>query len=162
MTANIGQRLMKVREHLEGEEAFLANYSDGLSDLPLPSLISDFEHQEAIASFVSVRPNQTFHVVKMEEKNHVSGIEDIRLSDVRINGGYFALRTEIFEYMEEGDELVVQPFQRLIDRRKLIAYPYDGFWQAMDTSKDRARIDGLHDAGSPPWQLWTNGQVTVG
>lgn len=160
MTANIGQRLMKVREHLEGEEAFLANYSDGLSDLPLPSLISDFEQQEAIASFVSVRPNQTFHVVKVEEKNHVSAIEDIRLSDVRINGGYFALRTEIFEYMEQGDELVVQPFQRLIDRRKLIAYPYDGFWTSMDTFKDKQTLDEMYARGDAPWEIWKNADRT--
>jgi glucose-1-phosphate cytidylyltransferase len=158
MNANIGQRLMKVREHLEGEEVFLANYSDGLSDLPLQSLISNFEQEEAVASFVSVRPNQTFHVVKTGEKNYVTGIEDIRLSDVRINGGYFALRQEIFDYMEEGDELVLEPFQRLIERQKLVAYPYDGFWTSMDTFKDKQTLDEMYAKGDAPWEIWKDSE----
>src|SRR5690606_9130105 len=112
--ANIGQRLMRVREHLDGETEFLANYSDGVTDLPLQGLIDEFRRQQKTAAFLCVRPNQTFHVVKTGDQNVVTAIEDIRHSDVRVNGGYFVFRNEIFDYMREGEELVLEPFRRLI------------------------------------------------
>lgn len=154
MSANIGERLMEVREHLEGEEIFLANYSDGLTDLPLPGLIAGLEQQNMVASFVSVRPNQTFHVVNTDADDVVSSIEDIRGSNVRINGGYFAFRSEIFDYMEKGEELVEQPFQRLIAKKKLLAHPYDGFWTSMDTFKDKQVLDEMYARGDAPWEVW--------
>lgn len=152
--SNIGQRLRAVRRHLEGEEVFMANYSDGLTDLPLPALIDHHQRSGKIACFVCVSPSQSFHTVSLDPDGHVSGIVDLSLSGVHINGGFFVFKSEIFDYIKDGDELVHAPFKRLIDIRQLIAYPYKGFWTSMDTFKDKQRLDDLHGRGDAPWQIW--------
>ena len=75
---------------------------------------------------------------------------------MRINAGYFVLRREIFDHLRPGEELVLEPFQRLIDERQLLAYPYDGFWRNMDTFKDKVELDDIVTRGDPPWQVWAN------
>ena len=71
-----------------------------------------------------------------------------------INGGYFCLRQEIFDVMEEGEELVIEPFQRLIESKRLHTIPYEGFWQNMDTFKDRTTLNAMHEKGEGPWEIW--------
>lgn len=154
LKSNIGQRLKAVEKHLAGEEVFLANYSDGLSDLPLDQTIDNFLKTEAVASFVSVRPSQSFHTVTLGEGDCVTGIENISSSEVWINGGFFVLRSDIFSYMRPGDELVEAPFQRLIQERKLLSNRYSGFWSAMDTFKDKQQFDEMYQKGDRPWQIW--------
>jgi glucose-1-phosphate cytidylyltransferase len=84
----------------------------------------------------------------------VSEIEDVTQADLWINGGYFIFRKELFDYIEPGDELVEEPFQRLIKEEKLIAYQHRGFWAPMDTLKDRESLERMHDTGMPPWAVW--------
>jgi glucose-1-phosphate cytidylyltransferase len=157
LESNIGERLVKVGRHLEGEEVFLANYADGLTNLCLPEQIEHFEQHGADASFLSVRPNLSYHFVQTDEEGKVAGFHDIADSGIRVNGGFFVFRKSVFDYIHEGEDLVFEPFQRLIDAGKLLAYPYDGYWQAVDTAKDKQRVDELHAAGNPPWQVWKNG-----
>jgi NDP-sugar pyrophosphorylase family protein len=71
-----------------------------------------------------------------------------------INGGFFVLSPEIFDYIEPGEELVEQPFQRLIEADQLMAYPYDGFTASMDTFKDKQHFDELYSKGKAPWEVW--------
>jgi glucose-1-phosphate cytidylyltransferase len=78
-----------------------------------------------------------------------------------INGGYFALRPQIFDYINEGDELVEQPFQRLIRERKLVTYPWEGFWQCMDTFKDKITFDRMEARGTCPWMVWDKSHATA-
>jgi glucose-1-phosphate cytidylyltransferase len=75
-------------------------------------------------------------------------------SDVWVNGGYFVFRKDIFDYMEDGDELVEEPFQRLIARGELLAYRHEGFWAPMDTFKDRENLLSLVEGGLRPWIVW--------
>ena len=154
MHANIGQRLAAIRDHLGGDELFLANYGDNLTDAPLPEFISDFERSDKVAAFLSVRPTYTFHVVRTDAGHQVTSLKDVRESDIRINGGVFIFRREIFDYMRDGEELVEEPFQRLIRKGALIAYEYDGFWAPMDTLKDMHLLQSLYDSGHPPWAVW--------
>jgi glucose-1-phosphate cytidylyltransferase len=154
LTANIGERLMAVREYLDGEDVFLANYSDGVSDLDLKQYVNDSVEQDRVANFLMVRPNQTFHVVGAGDDGLVRSIHHVSQTDVWINGGFFVLKKEIFDYMEAGDELVVEPFQRLIPRQQLRAHRYDGFFAAMDTFKDREILDEMWRAGTAPWKVW--------
>lgn len=154
MDASIGERLWRVRHHLEGEEVFLANYADGLTDLHLPDQMAHFEAQGTVGSFLSVKPNISYHFIQTDPSGAVTGFNDITESDLRVNGGFFMFRKEIFDYMREGEDLVNGPFQRLIDARQVVAYPYDGFWHAIDTAKDKERVDRLHAAGDPPWEVW--------
>lgn len=158
INSNIGQRLRAAEKYLEGEEVFLANYTDGLSDLPLPEQLAHFRKHEKIASFVSVRPKLSYHLVSSNPANDlVSDIQDMSQSDVRMNGGYFIFKKDIFRFMRDGEELVRQPFQRLIREQQLLAYNYDGFWASMDTFKDKQQFDELYSHGNPPWEVWRGG-----
>ena len=152
--SNIGQRLLRVREHLQGEDVFLANYSDGLSDLPLDQHIADFRSKGVTASIAAVRSWQTFHTVQSGEDGFVTGIGEAGNGDYLINGGFFVLRQEVFDEIREGEELVEQPFRRLIDKRKLGVFRYRGFWQSMDTFKDKITLDRMEARGDCPWMVW--------
>ena len=152
--SNIGQRLLRVRRHLEGEKVFLANYADGLSDVPLPEMIADFERKKVVASFASVRSSQSFHLVTTGADGYVESIGPMRGDSVYINGGFFVLRSDLFDFIEEGEELVEKPFGRLIEKRLLATYRHAGFWQAMDTFKDKITLDRMEARGECPWMLW--------
>ena len=154
LNANIGERLMAVQPYLEGEETFLANYSDGLTNLHLPTMIEHHKAHGKIATFLAVHPNLSYHFITAEEDGTVTDIQGIVQCGLRVNGGYFIFNKEIFDYMQEGEELVMEPFRRLIARRELVAYNFDGFWMPMDTAKDKATVDQLYASGNPPWQVW--------
>jgi glucose-1-phosphate cytidylyltransferase len=160
INSNIGQRLRAVEKYLEGEEFFMANYADGLTDLSLPQHLDHFQRQRKIASFLCVRPNLSYHLVSLDGDALVSGINDIEHTNIRINGGYFIFHKDIFKYMREGEELVHEPFRRLIQEHQLLAYQYDGFWACLDTFKDKQQLDDLYAKGNAPWQVWkTQGQA---
>ena len=161
VNANIGQRLMAVRRYLAGEEMFLANYADGLTDMHLPSVIERFKREEKIANFVSVRPNLSFHAVSAQADGRVSEIKPVMETDLRINGGFFLLRREIFDYMRPGEELVQEPFNRLIAAGQLLAHAHDGFTASMDTFKDKQHFDELYAKGRAPWEVWRNDATAV-
>lgn len=152
--SNLGERLLRVKHHLQGEEMFMANYADGLSDLDLATYVRNFQESGKIASFLSVRVPQTFHIVHADADGYALKLEDVATSALRINGGFFVFRREIFDYLRPGEELVVEPFQRLIEKRQLLAVPHDGFWHSMDTFKDKIRLDELVSRGPAPWELW--------
>ena len=154
LNSNIGERLRRVAPHLEGEETFLANYSDGLSDIVLPRLIDRHRQANAVATFLAVRPSHSFHVARMSDDGTVAGILDVKEADMWINGGFFVLDRRIFDHMEVGEELVLEPFQRLIERGRLAAFRYEGFWRAVDTFKDLTEMEALLSQGPGPWEAW--------
>jgi glucose-1-phosphate cytidylyltransferase len=160
INSNIGQRLKAAEKYLEGEEEFLANYSDGLTNLPLPQQLEHFHQHGKIASFLCVRPNLSYHLVSLQEgcDSLVSGIHAINNGSIRINGGYFIFKKKIFDYIGEKEELVNGPFHRLVEEKQLIGYKFDGFWASMDTFKDKQQLESLCTGGVAPWELWrTNG-----
>ena len=153
--ACIGERLRAVRHLLRDDEMFLANYGDTLTDADLPAMIARTQETDAAASFLAVRPNYSFHVVSMDDGGIVDGIRDVTRSDVWINGGYFVLRKELLDDIGPGEELVEEPFHRLLASDRLLAQRHDGFWAPMDTLKDKQWLESLHESGHAPWQLWT-------
>jgi glucose-1-phosphate cytidylyltransferase len=155
--SNIGQRLKAVQRYLADEPIFLANYSDGLSDLPLDDYLASFRSRGKIASFACVRPSQTFHPVSVAADGLVEDIRHATDADLWINGGFFAFKREIFDYIKDGEELVQEPFQRLIRDQELIAYRYEGFWACMDTFKDKQAFDDMNSRGDMRWQVWRQG-----
>jgi glucose-1-phosphate cytidylyltransferase len=161
VSSNIGQRLKAV-EHVIGDDPeFFANYSDGLSDLPLPAQLEHFRRQNAVASFGCVKPNLSYHLVSTEQDGMVTSIEEIGRSPLRINGGFFIFRREIFAQLRNGEELVAGPFQRLARQRQLTAFKHDGFWMSMDTFKDRQQLEDIYARGHAPWEIWNNGHAEV-
>jgi glucose-1-phosphate cytidylyltransferase len=160
LNSNIGQRLKAVEKFLDGEDVFLANYSDGLTDLYLPKMLEQFHQDGKTASFLCTLPTQSFHVVSMKPDGKVEAIQHVADANMWINGGYFIFKREIFKYMQKGEELVQEPFSRLIEREELMAYRHNGFWACLDTFKDKQRLDDLYARGEAPWELWksTEGQ----
>lgn len=156
INSSVGERLYAARNLLKNEEVFLANYTDGLSDLPLNQMIDDFMKTEFIAAFMAYQPNYTYHIVSFDGGSEVKNIIPMTKSDVWINTGYFVLRNEIFNYLKKGEELVVEPFKRLIKEHKLMAHKYKGFWQCIDTYKDKQQIDDMYASGHAPWEVWKN------
>ena len=157
--SSVGERLRAARPYLEGEDAFLASYGDTLTDAPLPEVIETMRASGKTAGFLCVRPTSyTFHLVNLGEGNLVSGIQDVMHSDIRINGGYFYFRREIFDYIGEHEDLIDEPFTRLIERGELVAYPYEGFWAPLDTLKDKHNLEALLESGSTPWAVWDEPQ----
>lgn len=150
--STIAERLLAVASHLGDDEYFLATYGDGLTDAPLPDMIDRLESSGKSGLFLSVRPVFNAHVVNAADDGTVLAIDDIQEADVRINGGFFVLRRNVLDYINPGEELVVEPFKRLIGESELIAYRYDGFWEPMDTMKDRQRLDALAESGNAPWR----------
>lgn len=162
LRASIGQRLKLVERHLDQDEVFLANYGDGLSDLPLPSMIDQLVESDKTASFLCVRPNYSTHVVSFDEGLSVRGIQTMAQAGIWINGGFFVFRKEIFDSLGAGEDLIEEPFRRLIDRDALLAHRYGGFWAPMDTLKDKHNLESLFESGRPPWAVWENGTVGDG
>jgi glucose-1-phosphate cytidylyltransferase len=154
LNSNIGVRLKTVQPYLRDEEMFLANYSDGVSDLPLPAMIEYFRAKDAAACFAGVCPTQSFHLVSLADGGRVNSIRHVKDVGMRINGGFFVFRQEIFDWMKPGEELVQEPFQRLAAAGRLVAYPYDGFWACMDTFKDKQLLEDLYSHGQVPWEVW--------
>ena len=134
----------------------MANYSDGLTDLDFNSYLEYAHKQDKVATFVSVKPNLSYHITRTDETGLVTGIDELANSGVRINAGYFVLKREVFRYFQPGEELVIEPFRRLISEKQLSAYHHDGFFAAMDTFKDKQVLDNLYESGNPPWEVWRN------
>jgi len=156
INSNIGQRLCAVERYLEGDEVFMANYADGLADLHLPDYLSRFLASDKVASFLSVRPTQSFHVVNVQDDGRVAAISPLEESEIWINGGFFIFRKEIFRYINAGEDLVKEPFWRLIKEKRIMTQKHHGFWMAMDTFKDKLFLDELVSKDEVPWKVWKN------
>jgi glucose-1-phosphate cytidylyltransferase len=158
---NIGQRLLAVRRFVEDEEIFLANYSDGLTDAPLPEIISRFKRSGKIACFVAVHPPFNFHLAEFDGQDVVARFRSSKEAEIWINGGYFIFRKQIFDYIADGEELVLEPFSRLIADGQLMAYRYEGFWRAMDTLRDRQVLEEMVERGEMPWHSLVDAPAKV-
>ncbi len=154
LSSNVGQRLKAIERFVEGEDMFMANYADGLTDLALPKYLEFCRRQDKIASFLCVRPAWTFHVVSPGADGLLGGIHSVRESDLWINGGYFVFKRDIFRYIQPGDDLPVPIFQRLLPEKQVAAYKYEGFWACMDTFREKQQFDEMFAAGNTPWQVW--------
>jgi glucose-1-phosphate cytidylyltransferase len=159
LRATIADRLRYVEPYLDGDEMFLANYSDGLTNFYLPKMIQEFSKRDSLASFLSVQPrSSSLDTVVSDEEGCVRAIRSMTEANVWVNGGYFVLRKEIFRHINPGEELVYEPFRRLMAEGKIWTQRYDGFWQCMDTFRDKQILDELEASGKAPWRLWKNGK----
>jgi glucose-1-phosphate cytidylyltransferase len=159
--STIAERLLAVASYLGDDEYFLATYGDGLTDAPLPDMIDRLRSTGKTALFLSVRPLLSLHVVDAGSDGLVTSIEDMQKASVWINGGFFVFRREVLEYLNPGEELVDEPFHRLIEQGELLAYRYEGFWEPMDTIKDKQHLDALAESGRAPWARDAVGQRLV-
>lgn len=154
--AEIGQRLRRVKEHVEGEEMFLANYADGVTDLNLNEYVEAFAATGRVGGLLAVRPPQSYHVVTIHDgqPTHIGPISGAKLW---LNGGFFVFRPEVFDYLETHTDLADGALQEMMDDHELYTHQFEGFWSTMDTFKDKQRLDRIFESGDVPWLLHSNG-----
>lgn len=153
LTATIGERLLAVRRFVEGETMFFANYADGLTDCPLPAIMSRLMETRATAVCMTAPAQSSLHFVR-HANGLVTDVSDAGKTNSWINAGFFAFRPEIYNVLGPGEELVDEPFARLIAARKLAAFPHTGFWRCCDTAKDLRTLEELMANGPAPWEVW--------
>jgi len=152
--SSIGERLRRVRPYLAGEEYFLANYADVLSDLPLHCVVDRFRASDAVASLTAVPPQSSFHVLQLNDQEQVMELQPVSQFPLWENGGFFVFRQELFDALYPGEDLVDGVLVRLAEQGRLIAYRHSGFWLPADTLKERARLEHLYQSGERPWAVW--------
>jgi glucose-1-phosphate cytidylyltransferase len=150
----IGERLRRVRRFVEGEDMFMANYADVLTNTPLPDMIDRFRASTALASLLAVPPQSSHHVVDIGEDGFINQVTPMRELRQWENGGYFVLRPEIFDHLNEGEDLVEDVLVRLVPQRRVLAYACKGYWSPADTVKERAQLDEMYHRGNCPWMVW--------
>jgi glucose-1-phosphate cytidylyltransferase len=142
LTSPIGERLRRVREHVEDEEMFLANYADVLTDLPLDDMVARFRAQpDKVGALLAVPPQSAFHCVDVDDDDSVASITTLQQMPLWENG-----------------DLVTDGAMVLAKEGRMMAYPYNGFWQPADTVKERTALEAAYQGGTRPWMLWDRGR----
>jgi glucose-1-phosphate cytidylyltransferase len=164
LETSIGERLRRVRKYLGDDDVFLANYGDVLTDAPLDVMIERFKRSAATACMLATRPQATFHVLGLDPDGRVTDLHAINDDPMWVNAGFFVLRKEIFDTIDEGSDLVGGALPKLAVNGSLLAYTHDGFWAPMDTLKERAYLEELYRSGVSPWMVWRTAppETTVG
>lgn len=150
----IGERLRRVRKYLDDDEVFLANYGDVLTDAPMNDIIDRLLGTNAAGSLLAVPPQDSFHVIDIDGDSNVTSFVPVASMNMRINGGYFVLRQDIFDYLNEGEDLVMDACVRAAEDGRMLAIQHDGFWAAMDTLKERSWLEHRYRVGDCPWAVW--------
>lgn len=150
-----GGRLKRVLPYLEGEDAFCMTYGDGVGDVDIAGTVAFHREHGRLATMTVVRPPGRYGVVQLDGAAVTSFQEKPAGDGARINGGFFVLSPQVGRYIE-GDTSVWehQPIQRLLDDGQLTAWKHDGFWQCMDTLRDKTLLDELWKSGNAPWKAW--------
>jgi len=155
LTSPIGERLRRVRQYVENEEMFLANYADVLTDMPLDDMLARFgEQPDKVGALLAVPPQSAFHCLDVGDDDRIHSISTLQQMPIWENGGYFILRPEIFDYIPENGDLVADGAMVLAKEGRMMAYPYRGFWQPADTVKERTALEAAYQSGTRPWMLW--------
>jgi glucose-1-phosphate cytidylyltransferase len=152
----IGERLRRVRPHVQGEEMFLANYADVLTDAPLDVMIERFRASDAVGQLLAVPPQSAFHCVDVAADGRVAAITTLQEMPLWENGGYFVLRPEVFDYLPAGADLIGDACVPLAKEGRMLAFQHRGFWQPADTVKERTALEAAYQGGTRPWMLWEN------
>jgi glucose-1-phosphate cytidylyltransferase len=150
----IGERLRRVRAHVEGEEMFLANYADVLTDAPLHKMVEKFRASTAVGGLLAVPPQSAFHCVNLGEGDDIASITMLQEMPLWENGGYLMFRPEVFEHIEEDCDLIGDVCAPLAKQGQMMAYRHRGFWQPADTVKERTALEAAYQSGARPWMLW--------
>lgn len=145
-----GGRVKRIRSYV-GDEHFLLTYGDGVSDVNISELAAFHQRSGKLATITAIQPGGRFGRLDMDERGAVNGFQEKRQED----GGFMALSPKVFDYIE-GDGAILEraPFETLAAEGQMNAYKHDGFWQCMDTMRDKELLDRLWESGEAPWKVW--------
>ena len=150
-----GGRLLRVADYLDDDGPFCLTYGDGVTDVNISTIVDFHNSHDRIATVLAVRPPARFGALVLDDQA-VTGFTEKPLGDGGfINGGFFVLERDCLELIK-GDTTSweEQPMHLLAERDQLRAFSHDGFWQPMDTMRDRLHLEMLWESGSPPWRVW--------
>jgi glucose-1-phosphate cytidylyltransferase len=149
-----GSRIRQVAEYL-GKGTFFATYGDGVADIDLHKLLTFHGKMGRVATVTGVSSFSRFGVLRTDQQSIATQFEEKPLVEAMINGGFFVFEQEVFEYLGEGDDVVLEkePLSRLVADRELAVYAHTGFWRAMDTFKDAQAMEAIWRE-SAPWKVW--------
>jgi glucose-1-phosphate cytidylyltransferase len=150
-----GGRLRRVRQHV-GNETFCFTYGDGVSDVDIAALVDFHRAQKTQATLTAVQPPGRFGVIDIDREKIRTFTEKPAGDGSWINGGFFVLEPQVFDLLE-GDDTAWEgePLETLARAGQLSAYKHSGFWQAMDTMRDKTFLEGLWQSGRAPWKVWS-------
>jgi glucose-1-phosphate cytidylyltransferase len=151
-----GGRLLRAKEHL-GDQRFMLTYGDGVSDVNLHELIKCHDKSGKPVTLTSVQPCGRFGAIEIKNDGAVASFKEKPIGDgAWINGGFFIMEPEIFNYLTDGDETILErkPLETLAKEGKLNAYKHHGFWRAMDNLRDKNELTDMWKKGDAPWALW--------
>lgn len=150
-----GGRLKRVAKYLHDEEAFCFTYGDGVSDISIKDLLAFHKAHGLPATVTATMPPGRFGALKISGSKVTGFQEKPRGDGALINGGFFVLSPSVIDYIEENSTIWEQePLMRLAEEGKLAAYKHEGFWQPMDTLRDKVILEELWSSGSAPWKVW--------
>ncbi|MDB9307581.1 glucose-1-phosphate cytidylyltransferase [Aphanizomenon sp. CS-733/32] len=151
-----GGRLKQVREHI-GNETFCFTYGDGVSNINITELIKFHREQKTLATLSAVQPAGRFGAISLgQEQTKITSFKEKPEGDgAWINGGYFVLEPQVIDFIADSSTVwEKEPLEKLADLEQLSAYKHDGFWQPMDTLRDKNYLEDLWKSGKAPWQVW--------
>ena len=150
-----GGRVKRIKPYI-GDETFLLTYGDGVANVDIPQTIEFHKKHGKIATITAVRALQRFGVLETDGEKITSFREKSENDDSWVNGGFMVLEPGIFDVID-GDSMVLErePFEKLATSDELRAYRHDGFWQCMDSQKDKNRLESLLESGNAPWKIWS-------
>jgi glucose-1-phosphate cytidylyltransferase len=150
-----GGRLLRVAEYVRDEEAFCMTYGDGVSDVNIAETIAFHRLHGKAATLTATYPQARFGALKIEDQKVLSFQEKPKGVDGRINGGFFVLSPRVMKYLRDDSTVWEQnPLVRLAADGELMAYAHSGFWQPMDTLRDKKVLEDLWASGKAPWRSW--------
>jgi glucose-1-phosphate cytidylyltransferase len=150
-----GGRLKRAKPYLNGE-AFMFTYGDGVANIDIPKLVEFHKNHQKLITMTSVQPEGRFGAMRIENDMQVSSFEEKPEGEGGwINGGFFVCQPEVLDYID-GDEIMFerQPLNQLVKDQQLMAYKHKGFWQSMDTLRDRRRLEEMWATENARWKIW--------
>ncbi len=149
-----GGRLKRVKDFV-GNDTFCFTYGDGISDIDISKLVEFHKNSKTIATVTAVQPPGRFGTLDIDENNHTSFVEKPAGDGNWINGGFFVLEPTVFDYLENDMTIWErQPLEKLAKENQLVAHKHTGFWQPVDTLRDKEYLEELWNSGIAPWKTW--------
>lgn len=149
-----GGRVKRVKDYI-GNETFMLTYGDGVGDINIKELVDFHKKHKRLATVTAVTPEGRFGTIAINDDHMVTAFSEKTDNKVQINGGFFVLEPEVFDYLE-NDETIFEkgPLETLANEGNLKAFHHHGFWKPMDTLNDKNKLEELWSKGKAPWKVW--------
>ncbi|EHL04616.1 glucose-1-phosphate cytidylyltransferase [Desulfitobacterium hafniense DP7] len=151
-----GARIKRIQKYMN-KEAFMMTYGDGVSDVNITELLEFHKSHRKIATMTAIQPGGRFGVLDIDEHQSVQKFTEKAKEDGGwINGGFMVLEPQVFDYLDDSEDLIFErkPLEELAMDGNLVAYKHKGFWQCLDTLRDKSRLEGMWLSGNAPWKVW--------